>query len=235
MPFMEEQISKALRAAMTMPGWGPLLAQGISAELRTKLVSAYGGGPCHPAIHRVFHAFCSVGIPENVRVVILGQDPYHGPGQADGLAFSVQKGVPLPPSLRNIFREVASSCGGTPPVHGNLQHWAEQGVLLLNDVLSVAASTPRSHADFGWQNVTGMALSALSVRPAAFMLWGRHAQDHAARIGALHPGHLILKAPHPSPLSAHRGFLGCGHFSAVNQWLEERGEKGIDWFPSWPG
>ena len=235
MSSTEERIIEAFRAAETMAGWGEILAPSIPSELTSALALAYASGPCHPDIGSLFRAFSAVGRPIDVRVVILGQDPYHGVGQADGLAFSVKPGVPLPPSLRNIFKEVASSCGGTPPLNGNLDHWAGQGVLLLNDVLSVAGSTPRSHALFGWQDVTGTALCALNRRPVAFMLWGSHARALSATLRALHPDHLILEAPHPSPLSAHRGFFGCGHFSQVNAWLEQRGEQPVEWFPSWPG
>ena len=235
MSSTEERIIEAFRTAETMTGWGETLAPSIPRGLISALVRAYESGPCHPEIGSLFRAFSAVGRPVDVRVVILGQDPYHGTGQADGLAFSVQPGIPLPPSLRNIFKEVASCCGGTPPLNGNLDHWAGQGVLLLNAVLSVADSTPRSHARFGWQHVTGAALSALTVRPVAFMLWGSHARARAETLKALHSDHLILEAPHPSPLSAHRGFLGCGHFIQVNDWLKERGEQPVEWFSSWPG
>ena len=235
MPFMEEQISKALRAAMTMPGWGPLLAQGISAELRTKLVSAYGGGPCHPAIYRVFHAFYSVGIPENVRVVILGQDPYHGPGQAHGLAFSVAAGVPYPPSLRNMLKEAREDLQSDWPIErsfdpeGALGQWARNGVLLLNDVLTVKEGAPGSHADLGWQAFTGGVLDAMagSEKPLAVLLWGKPAQRHRTRFSK--PQHLILEAPHPSPLSAYRGFFGSRPYSQANAWLEQHGVDPVDW------
>ena len=144
-----------------------------------------------------FDAFRAVGTPDDVRVCILGQDPYHGPGQANGLAFSVAKGMPIPPSLRNIYKEIARDCGGTPPAHGDLNAWARQGVLLLNDVLSVEEGNAGSHSRFGWQEVTQSALAALDRRPVAFLLWGRHARSHRDRLAALHPEHLILEAAIP--------------------------------------
>lgn len=213
------------------PGWA-FLEQVVPPDLPPKLEVAMGEGACLPEPQNWFRALAEVGPPEHVRVVILGQDPYHGPGQAHGLAFSVPDGWPLPPSLRNIYKEIARDVGGTPPVSGNLLGWAKQGVLLLNDVLTVAPGEPGSHGRFGWQSVTAAALSALTHRPVAFLLWGRHARRHAEGLRTLHPGHQILESVHPSPLSAHRGFMGCGHFGAVNRWLEGRGEPPIAWFDS---
>lgn len=168
-----------------------------------------------------------------VRVVILGQDPYHGAGQAHGLAFSVLPGVPVPPSLRNIFRELADDVGFVRPQHGNLEGWARQGVLLLNNVLSVEAGQAASHAGKGWEYLTDavVALLAAQERPIAFLLWGSHAQRKAAAIRDLRDGgrHLVLKAPHPSPLSAHSGFFGCRHFSKANDFLRANGGTAIDW------
>lgn len=231
----QAEIGMALERAGELPGWGAFIRPYLDGALVSALGKRYGAGRCHPSPSRWFRALEEVGPPSSVRVVILGQDPYHGPGQADGLAFSVPAGQSLPPSLRNIYREIAGTCGGTPAVHGDLSHWAGQGVLLLNDVLSVGEGEARSHADIGWQPVTAAILSALVVRPATFLLWGRHAAGHAARIGGLRPDHCVLEAPHPSPLSAHRGFIGCGHFSAVNAWLTQRNEEPIRWWPSWPG
>lgn len=167
-----------------------------------------------------------------VRVVILGQDPYHGPGQAHGLAFSVQDGVKVPPSLVNIFKELASDLGLPRPANGNLSGWARQGVLLLNNALTVEAGQAGSHQQRGWEPFTDAAVAAVARRaePAVFLLWGSHAQAKAARVPELQSGpHLVLHAPHPSPLSAHRGFLGCRHFSQANAFLEEHGRGAIDW------
>lgn len=227
----QADIIRSLDAAMALEGWGRAIGSAVDGELVGALEERFTSGRGHPAPDRWFRALHEVGRPEDVRVVILGQDPYHGPGQADGLAFSVPRGFPLPPSLRNIFKEIASCCGGCPAGHGDLTHWARQGVLLLNDVLTVGEGEAHSHADVGWQRVTSALLASLVHRPAAFMLWGRHAAGHASRIRKLHGGHLVLESPHPSPLSAHRGFLGCGHFRAVNEWLLSRNEAPIAWWP----
>lgn len=169
---------------------------------------------------------------EGVRVVILGQDPYHGPGQAHGLAFSVAHGVKVPPSLVNIYKEIESDLGLPRPSHGNLSHWAKQGVLLLNNALTVEDGIAGSHHNRGWEVLTDAAVAAVAARPvpSVFMLWGSHAQRKAAMVPGLESGsHLVLKAPHPSPLSAHRGFLGCRHFSQANAFLEAHGRGTIDW------
>jgi uracil-DNA glycosylase len=166
---------------------------------------------------------------EAVRVVILGQDPYHGPGQAHGLAFSVRPGVRVPPSLQNIYRELQSDLGIAPARHGFLEHWARQGVLLLNSSLTVEQGQPASHQGRGWERFTDAVIRLVATRdrPCAFLLWGSHAQKKA---GFVDPArHLVLKAAHPSPLSAHNGFLGCRHFSRTNQWLEQQGLTPIDW------
>ena len=170
---------------------------------------------------------------EKVRVVILGQDPYHGAGQAHGLCFSVRKGVPLPPSLKNIFKELQSDCGVTPPDNGDLigdlTPWARQGVLLLNTILTVEAGKPESHRGEGWEQLTDKILQMLNSEREGlvFVLWGSNAQAKESLIDASR--HLILKAPHPSPLSAYRGFFGCGHFSKINAWLENLGHQQINW------
>jgi uracil-DNA glycosylase len=168
-----------------------------------------------------------------VRVVILGQDPYHNPGQAHGLCFSVNPGVPVPPSLANIYRELASDLGAAIPAHGDLRAWAERGVLLLNSVLTVEQNCPGSHQGKGWERFTDRVVETLNERaqPMVFMLWGAQAQKKGRAIDR--GRHLVLTAPHPSPLSAHRGFLGCGHFSAANRFLEDRGMGAQDW--SLPG
>lgn len=170
---------------------------------------------------------------DKVKVVILGQDPYHGPGQAHGLSFSVPQGVRVPPSLANIYKELASDLGVPPPEHGNLEHWARQGVLLLNASLTVEGGQAGSHARRGWGPVTDAAVAAVAARPepSVFILWGGHAQNKAARIPELaQPGrHLVLKSVHPSPLSAHRGFFGSKPFSQTNAFLEAKGRGGIRW------
>jgi uracil-DNA glycosylase len=167
--------------------------------------------------------------PEEVRVVILGQDPYHGLGQAHGLCFSVPDGVDPPPSLRNIFKEMENDLGIKPARHGFLEHWAKQGVLLLNSVLTVEMGRAASHRDKGWERFTDAIVAAInaSETPVVFMLWGSYAQKKAAFVDT--SKHLVLKAPHPSPLSAHSGFFGCKHFSQANAFLESRGLKPIDW------
>jgi uracil-DNA glycosylase len=166
--------------------------------------------------------------PEAIRAVILGQDPYHGAGQAMGLAFSVPKGVRIPPSLRNIYKELAADLGIAPPAHGDLTAWAEQGVLLLNTSLSVEAGQAASHADVGWEKVTDALIAFASARAkhAVFMLWGNHARAKAPLIDASR--HLVLQAAHPSPLSA-RKFLGCRHFSRANAFLGEHGAATVAW------
>jgi uracil-DNA glycosylase len=167
--------------------------------------------------------------PDEVRVVILGQDPYHGLGQAHGLCFSVPNGVDPPPSLRNIYKELESDLGVKPARHGFLEHWAKQGVLLLNSVLTVEMGRAASHRDRGWERFTDAIITAIneSETPVVFMLWGSYAQKKAAFVDT--SKHLVLKAPHPSPLSAHGGFFGCRHFSQANAFLESRGLKPIDW------
>lgn len=171
--------------------------------------------------------------PDDVKVVILGQDPYHGEdngiAQAHGLAFSVRPGVRPPPSLRNIFKEITASLGHPMPTHGTLESWAKQGVLLLNTVLTVERAQAASHAKRGWERFTDTLISELSAQHSGlvFMLWGAHAQ---AKRTLLHgQDHVVLEAPHPSPLSAHRGFLGCRHFVLANEALAARGRESIDW------
>jgi uracil-DNA glycosylase len=164
--------------------------------------------------------------------VILGQDPYHGPGQAHGLCFSVRQGVKTPPSLVNVFKEIEQDLGIVPPGHGNLENWARQGVLLLNDVLTVERGKPHSHKGQGWEAITDAVVAAVAARnePCVFMLWGSPAQAKAQRIEALTSGrHLVLSAWHPSPFSAARGFFGCRHFSKANAFLEANGRGAIDW------
>jgi len=176
----------------------------------------------------MFNAFQQTPF-EAVRVVILGQDPYHGPGQAHGLSFSVPEGVPSPPSLQNIFKELERDLGLARPASGTLLPWAKQGVLLLNAVLSVEQAKPGSHQNKGWEAFTDAAIARLSAEREGlvFMLWGAYAQAKGRIIDARR--HCVLRAPHPSPLSAHRGFIGCGHFSTANRYLSARGGTPIDW------
>ncbi|EAR08177.1 uracil-DNA glycosylase [Reinekea blandensis] len=166
--------------------------------------------------------------PDQVKVVILGQDPYHGPGQAQGLSFSVPADQTIPPSLRNIFRELSTDLQIDNHC-GDLTVWAKQGVLLLNTVLTVEAGQPNSHAGQGWERITDAVLETLNeqAQPIVFMLWGAHAQKKATRLNERR--HCILTAPHPSPLSAHRGFFGCAHFSLANRFLTDQGQSAIDW------
>ena len=166
---------------------------------------------------------------ESVKVVILGQDPYHGFGQAHGLSFSVQKGIPLPPSLRNIYKELQEDLGGELPTEGDLSHWAKQGVLLLNTVLTVEEGNANSHKGMGWERLTNRLIESLNElnHPVIFILWGKPAQDKEKLI--TNPNHVILKAPHPSPLSAYRGFFGSKSFSRVNDILIQQGQTPIRW------
>ncbi|ATA22935.1 uracil-DNA glycosylase [Brenneria goodwinii] len=192
------------------------------------------GKTIYPPQKDVFNAFRFTELHQ-VKVVILGQDPYHGPNQAHGLSFSVRPGVPAPPSLVNIYKELANDIPDFEiPQHGFLQSWAEQGVLLLNTVLTVEAGKAHSHANLGWETFTDRVISALneSREGLVFLLWGSHAQKKGSIIDRQR--HHILRAPHPSPLSAHRGFLGCRHFSQANQLLEKQGIAPIDWTPRLP-
>ncbi len=186
------------------------------------------GKTIYPAGPNIFSAFEKTPF-NNVKVVILGQDPYHNPGQAHGLAFSVQKGIPSPPSLVNIYKEIHQDTGACIPKHGNLEQWAEQGVLLLNAALTVVANTPMSHSKIGWHEFTNAVIRAISENKAhvVFILWGAFARSKQELIDS--SKHLILTAAHPSPLSAHNGFFGCRHFSKANKWLEEHGIAPIDW------
>ena len=171
---------------------------------------------------------------DGVKVVILGQDPYHGPGQAHGLSFSVQDGVRVPPSLVNIYKELEADLGLPRPAHGNLTNWARQGVLLLNAALTVEQGQPASHQGRGWEEITDAVVAAVAAKaePCVFLLWGSHARKKALSVpGLVNSHHLVLTAPHPSPLSAHSGFLGCRHFSQANAFLAAQGRGGVDWQP----
>ena len=191
---------------------------------------AYETAEVYPPRAGLFSAF-ELTPPEQVRVVILGQDPYHEPGQAHGLAFSVRQGVKLPPSLVNIYKERESDLGIPPAPHGDLTHWAEQGVLLLNTVLTVERGKANSHKALGWQAFTDHVVQRLSdlPQPVAFVLWGAQAQKKAAVAAASSNPRLVLQGPHPSPLSAYRGFFGSRPFSRINEFLQEHGEAPICW------
>ena len=181
-----------------------------------------------PPGNEFFNAFSHTPL-DRVKVVILGQDPYHGEGQAHGLCFSVRPGVQVPPSLQNIYREIHDELGLPIPRHGHLTAWADRGVLLLNSVLSVECARAGSHRDRGWEIFTDRVIEVINRERegVVFMLWGSYAQRKGKIIDTRR--HLVLKAPHPSPLSAHRGFFGCGHFRAANDYLTARGEEPIDW------
>ena len=219
------------------PSWlAPLRAEFDSdymAALRRFLVGEREAGVrVFPPAADCFRALQLTPLPA-VRVVILGQDPYHGEGQAHGLCFSVRPGVRPPPSLVNIYKELASDCGVAPVAHGFLENWARQGVLLLNSVLTVASGRAASHRDRGWERFTDaiVRLVAAKDEPVVFMLWGSHAQKKAGFVEDVARGgrHLVLKAPHPSPLSAYHGWFGSRHFSTANAFLSEHGRGTIDW------
>ncbi len=215
------------------PTWQAVLQDELGkpyfAKIEEFLVQEKAAGQTvYPPSPLVFNAFNLTPF-DKVKVVILGQDPYHGPGQAHGLCFSVQLGVPAPPSLVNIFKELHGDLGLPMPAHGNLEHWAKQGVLLLNAVLSVRDGQPASHAKIGWGHFTDAVIRTLSAKREGlvFLLWGKFAMDKSVLIEE--SKHTILTAPHPSPLSAHRGFLGCKHFSKTNKLLQQQGQEAIDW------
>lgn len=214
------------------PSWleplGPQFADPYMTKLKDFLVAEKAAGKrIFPAGSEWFRAFDLTPL-DKVRVVILGQDPYHGPGQAHGLCFSVKPGTRIPPSLVNIYKELASDLGVQPARHGFLEHWAKQGVLLLNSVLTVEQGLAASHQGRGWERFTDAVIAEVNRRedPVVFLLWGSHAQKKA---GIVDSRHFVLKAPHPSPLSAHSGFFGCGHFSKANAFLESKGLAPIDW------
>lgn len=197
-------------------------------NLHNFLVNEYNTKVIHPDMNHIFEAFNLTSYADT-KVVILGQDPYHGPNQAHGLSFSVQPGISIPPSLRNIYQELNSDLGITPVNHGYLVDWAKQGVLLLNTVLTVIDGQANSHQNMGWENVTDYAIKALSKRdkPVVFILWGRSAQAKIKLIDTTK--NVIIKAPHPSPLSANRGFFGSKPFSKTNAALALFGETPINW------
>ncbi len=212
--------------------WDELLGDEFESKyylnLREFLKKEYKNQNIFPERNNIFEAFKLTDY-NDVKVVILGQDPYHGKGQAHGLAFSVSPNTPIPPSLMNIYKELRDDVGTFIPNNGYLIPWAEQGVLLLNTVLTVRQLSPNSHKNAGWEKLTDKAIHLLSERqkPMVFMLWGKNAQEKEIFIDS--EKHLVLKAPHPSPLSAHRGFFGCRHFSAANRFLKQQDNGKINW------
>ena len=216
-------------SAALAPWGGP---QALGAALPA-LREAYRSEPTFPPASHVWRALeCCP--PDDVTVVILGQDPYHGPGQADGLAFSVPRGQAVPPSLRNVFKERWTDLGVAPPPHGDLTAWAQQGVLLLNTSLSVRAGCPGSHADGRWDALVSAILRYLDAqnRPIAFWLWGAHAQKCGRFLSNSH--HLVIRSAHPSPLGAYRGFWGSKPFSKTSEWFKTQGATGPDWSADLP-
>jgi uracil-DNA glycosylase len=215
------------------PSWLSVLKEEFSNSYFKQLVlhlktEKQRGKIIYPAGKLIFNAFDNTPF-QKVKVVILGQDPYHGPGQAHGLSFSVPAGVPLPPSLLNIFKELCSDTGISMPTKGDLTTWAQQGVFLLNASLTVRQGEPMSHSQIGWSTFTDAVISTLSEKreKLVFMLWGKFAKEKCTLIDP--KKHLVLQSAHPSPLSAHQGFLGCRHFSAANQYLVKNGIDPIDW------
>lgn len=198
------------------------------ADLYKKVLEEYKTKTVYPKSTDIFNAYEYTDY-KDVKVLILGQDPYHEPGQAHGLCFSVNPGIDIPPSLVNIYKELQSDQGCYIPNNGYLKKWADQGVMLLNTVLTVRAHAANSHKGIGWETFTDATIKALNSqdRPIVYMLWGKPAQEKSSMLN--NPKHLVLKAPHPSPLSAYRGFLGCGHFSKANDFLVKNGLSPIDW------
>lgn len=221
------------RAVQLAEDWKRVLGdefqQPYMQQLRSFLIEEKAAGKIiYPPGPLIFNALNSTPL-DKVKVVIIGQDPYHGPGQAHGLCFSVQPGVRTPPSLRNIYKEIERDLGHPIPAHGYLQSWAEQGVLLLNAVLTVTQGQAGAHANRGWERFTSRIIEILNSQceHLVFLLWGSYAQKKGRIVDARR--HRVLRTTHPSPLSAHRGFLGCGHFSAANDYLKRRGQAPIDW------
>lgn len=219
MPPITNDWLEPLKVEFSKPYYARLYKK-VMEEYRTRLI--------FPAPDDIFNAFVFTPLSE-VKVVILGQDPYHGDGQAHGLCFSVKPDVEIPPSLENIYKELHDDCGCYIPDNGYLTKWSDQGVMLLNTVLTVRAHQANSHRGIGWEEFTDAAIRTLNEqdRPIVFMLWGRPAQMKKSMLD--NPKHLILEAPHPSPLSAFRGFFGCRHFSRANKFLKANGLEPIDW------
>lgn len=212
--------------------WDELLAEEFKKDyylqLRRFLISEYNSRTIYPPMNDIFNALKATSYSD-VKAVILGQDPYHGAGQAHGMCFSVKKGTPPPPSLQNIFKEIQSELGLPIPTHGELTAWAKSGVLLLNTVLTVREGQANSHRGHGWEILTDRIIELLNERetPIVFLLWGGNARAKAKLIN--NPKHLVLQCAHPSPLSAHNGFFGCGHFIKANEFLQSNGIEPINW------
>ncbi len=225
----------AEKIAYMEASWLELLGEEFEKDYMKNLEAflakeAAAGVEVYPPFELIFNAFCQTPF-DQVKVVIMGQDPYHGPGQAHGLSFSVPKGVPAPPSLVNIFKEIRDDLGIDPPGHGCLVDWARQGVLLLNATLTVRANEAKSHHGKGWEAFTDKVIQLLCKRkdPLVFLLWGKSAYDKFQHICSNSSNHFVLTCPHPSPLSAHSGFLGCRHFSKTNEFLKKVGKTPIHW------
>jgi uracil-DNA glycosylase len=215
------------------PSWKEVLAPEFDKPYFSEIVQFLkeektAGKVIYPPGPSIFNAFSLTPFP-NVKAVLLGQDPYHGPGQAHGLCFSVQKGVAIPPSLMNMYKELQSDLGILPPGHGCLEQWAEQGLLMLNASLTVEGAKPMSHSKIGWERFTDAVISTVSQEKegVVFLLWGRFAQQKEALIDT--QKHFVLKAAHPSPFSAYSGFMGCKHFSKTNEILQSQGRQPINW------
>ena len=212
--------------------WDNILADEFTKpyylELREFLKNEYKTKTIYPDMYSIFNALKTTAY-KDVKVVIIGQDPYHGEGQAHGMCFSVKKGIKPPPSLQNIFKELNSDLGVVTPPHGELTYWAKQGVLLLNTVLTVRSGTPNSHKGMGWEKFTDRVIAELNNKqtPVVFLLWGANAKNKAKVI--TNPIHIKLETVHPSPLSAYNGFFGCRHFSKANEVLAKSGQTPIDW------
>lgn len=212
--------------------WDKLLADEFKKDyhlqLRQFLISEYNSHTIYPPMNDIFNALKTTSYSD-VKAVILGQDPYHGAGQAHGMCFSVKKGTPPPPSLQNIFKEIHDELGLPIPPHGELTKWAKNGVLLLNTVLTVREGQANSHKGHGWEILTDRIIELLNERntPIVFLLWGGNARSKAKLI--TNPKHLVLQCAHPSPLSAYNGFFGCGHFIKANEFLKNNGIEPIDW------
>src|SRR5882757_4248483 len=221
---MDVKIEESWKEVLKQEFTKPYFLQ-IATHLKSEKLS---GKTIYPPGSLIFNAFNTTPF-DKLKVVILGQDPYHGPGQAHGLSFSVPKGIPPPPSLINIFKELKNDLGLPIPGHGNLTHWAEQGVMLLNASLTVRANEPMSHANSGWAEFTNAVIEKISAgkEHVVFLLWGKFAQEKQNLVDETR--HLVLKAAHPSPFSADKGFFGCKHFSKTNDWLQSKGIEPIDW------
>ena len=212
--------------------WDEILKEEFEKEyylkLREFLKSEYKSYTVYPNMNDIFNSLKYADY-KSLKAVIIGQDPYHEPGQAHGLAFSVQKGTPIPPSLRNIYKELQSDLGITPASHGELTSWAKQGVLLLNNALTVRRGQANSHRGKGWETLTDAIIRRVNEKPepVVYILWGANAREKTKLIN--NPNHLVLTSAHPSPLSAHNGFFGCKHFSKANEFLRSKGVKEIDW------